>query len=505
MGLDALDGQTGNAINFFWGQSFAGSRGAFGYYRLGSNNFFPNLGSISQGDATVSNLGLFLQDAWTIGSRLTLHLGLRTENEDVPSLSPDPRVPETAIHFGFGDKLAPRVGFAWDATGDGKTKLYGSWGVFYDITKLGLSFSFGGLSAVAHWYTLDTADIGAIVDNPSCPPACPGSLIQSVDFVVPINDPDDNRIDPDLEQMRLQEAVLGVEREITPNLSVTARYVHKQVDRAVEDVGTLDAQQSEIYTIGNPGFGRAASFYPAGGTTPLPFPTALRDYDAFEFGLDKRLSGHWSARLSYTWSRLYGNYSGLAQSDEDGRVSPNVGRNFDYPLMSFDERGQPVYGVLATDRTHQVKANLLFDFRFGTSVGAAFFGASGLPRTRMATFIPGNNFAVMYQGRNSDGRLPFLSQLDLYLQHQLGLGKRIRLTLSANVINAFNQGAATNYYPWELFGGQAVDVDEAQFYATGVDTQALIAEQGLVRDARFLMDSAYQTPRSIRLGVKVGF
>ena len=48
-------------------------------------------------------------------------------------------------------------------------------------------------------------------------------------------------------------------------------------------------------------------------------------------------------------------------------------------------------------------------------------------------------------------------------------------------------------------------MDEAQFYATGVDTQALIAEQGLVRDARFLMDSGYQAPRTIRVGVKVGF
>ena len=111
----------------------------------------------------------------------------------------------------------------------------------------------------------------------------------------------------------------------------------------------------------------------------------------------------------------------------------------------------------------------------------------------------------MYQGRNSDGRLPFLSQLDLYLQHQLRLGERVRLTLSANVINALNQGAATNYYAKELFAGQVVEVDEVEFYATGVDTQALIAQQGLVRDARFLMDSGYQAPRSIRLGVKLGF
>ena len=96
----------------------------------------------------------------------------------MPSLARDPRIPETAIHFGFGDKLAPRAGFAWDATGDGKTKLYGSWGVFYDITKLQLSYGFGGVDWARHYYTLDTGDIGAIVDNPDCPPACPGRLIR---------------------------------------------------------------------------------------------------------------------------------------------------------------------------------------------------------------------------------------------------------------------------------------------------------------------------------------
>jgi hypothetical protein len=49
-----------------------------------------------------------------------------------------------------------------------------------------------------------------------------------------------------------------------------------------------------------------------------------------------------------------------------------------------------------------------------------------------------------------------------------------------------------------------VQVAETQFYQ-GIDAQALIAQQKLVRDARFLMDSGYQAPRSIRLGVRLGF
>ena len=45
---------------------------------------------------------------------------------------------------------------------------------------------------------------------------------------------------------------------------------------------------------------------------------------------------------------------------------------------------------------------------------------------------------------------------------------------------------------------------EPDFYR-GVDTEQLIEAQGLARDARFLMDSEYQAPRSVRLGVKIGF
>jgi hypothetical protein len=506
VGLDTLTGNTGNVIRIFWGQRFAGTSGPFGYYRVNSNTVLPNRGFITQGAAAVSNLGLFLQDAWSMGPRLTVNIGLRTENEDVPSLSPDPRVPATAIHFGFADKLAPRVGVAWDATGDGRTKVYGSWGVFYDITKLELAFGFGGINWVSYWYTLDSGDIGPIVDNPDCPPACPGRPIgDPVYLTPPLNDPAVDLIDPGIGQMRLQEAVLGIERELSPNLTVSGRYIHKQLDRVVEDIGALDPAHPEVFTIGNPGLGVASEFVPSGATIPVTYPKAARDYDAFEANVDKRLSQGWEARVSYTWSRLRGNYSGLADSDDATPVRPNVARSFDYPLMAFNERGEPVYGALATDRTHQLKANLLYDFSSATSIGARVVGVSGIPRSREAAFIPGRSYAVMYRGRNSDGRLPFLSQLDLYVQQRFSIGGRMRFTVSANIINVFNQSVATNYFPTELFAGQALQVDESDLYSTGIDTQALIAQQQLTRDARFLMTSGFQPPRAVRIAARLGF
>lgn len=505
--FDILIGDTGNRHQLFWDQSFVGQRGPFGYYNVWSNPAFSNRGFIIIGDSRITNLGLFVQDAWTINDRLTLNLGLRTENEKVPSFTRNPNGSETAIEWGLGDKLAPRLGFAWDATGDGRTKVYGSWGIFYDIMKLRMSVGLGSQFLTVYRYTLDSPDLSQIQDNPLCPPECPGRLIWESDvFTGALGDPDDSslRVDPGIDPMRLQEAVLGVERQITSYLTLSARYIHKQLDRAVSPMAF--GEGSDSYTlIGNPGFGMATSFVPQGGTTAQPFPRTRRDYDAVEIGLRRRMAHSWAGRLFYTWSRLRGNHSGLANADW-GQVAPNFDGSLFSPMTLYDETGEPSYGPLGTDRTHQIKAQLVYDFDLGTTVGASWFGSSGFPMTRIADFIaPGRPRAsVFYQRRGTDGRMPFTSRLDLQLQHRFRLSQRTQLTLTATVFNLFNEGQPTTVVPWELFAGQRIAVSEAEFYE-GVDTQSLIEEQGVVREPLFLMADNFQPPRTIRLAVRFSF
>jgi len=505
IGLDQLTGEQGNRLQIRWNQALSGQRGLYGYYQVRSNGVLPNNGFITQGDVSVTNLGLFVQDSWTIGRRLTLNLGLRTENEKVPTFVPDdPTVPEYAIEWGFGKKLAPRIGFAWDVQGDGRTKVYGSWGVFYDIFKLELPLgSFGGQKWLEYYYSLDSGDLSPIVDNQSCPPACPGRLLRGpIDFRhVSL----EGYVDPDLKPMQNQEFVIGGERELASNLSVSARWVHKWLVRAIDDTGSVDAEQNEIYTIANPSEGLTAVAYSfSDGSATVAMPQPKREYDGVELALNKRLSNNWSGRVSYLWSRLYGNYSGLSQTDENGRQSPNVGRLYDYPVMEFGQDGQPVYGLLATDRPHQIKAQFLYDFPFGLTAGLNWFGASGLPKSREMGFLPPNNFPVNYLGRNSDGRTPFFSQADLYAQYRLRLGARSAVTFSANVINLFDQDTAVNYYATENYGA-GVNGDQDAFYRGQISFQTAAQQQGVLTDARFLKDNGYQGVRSIRFGLKFSF
>ena len=172
---DVDKGGSANRVNLFWDAALGGQRGRYGYYRVWSNPLEPKRGQLTLGEVSDTTVGLFLQDAWTIANRLTVNAGLRTENETVPFYSTVGVAAVEPIHFSFGEKLAPRAGAAWDVAGDGRWKVHGSWGIFYDIFKLAMpQAAFGGLRFTIYSFKLETYDWPSLVSSPDCPPACPG-------------------------------------------------------------------------------------------------------------------------------------------------------------------------------------------------------------------------------------------------------------------------------------------------------------------------------------------
>jgi len=325
-----------------------------------------------------------------------------------------------------------------------------------------------------------------------------------------------------MEPMRSHEAAIGLEHQLNAVSSISMRYVHKQLDRGIEDTGAIDANtDDEPYIIGNPGEGPTKTFSLVGGrdvyagsTGAYANPKPKRNYDGVEFAFDKRFAKRWSMHTSYLWSRDYGNYPGLAESDEAtgtaGRVDPNVGRQFDYPIEQFGGDGKPLYGVLPTDRTHQLKASFIYQLPFGTSVGFNEYVASGIPISRAIAVIAGHNYPLYYEGRNSDGRTPTFSQSDLYVQHEFKLPGGKSFQVNANVLNLFDQRIVTNKFNNVRRAGTVINIDEAAFYAGNVNVQALIDAaafpNGLMRiDPRFLLASDFQLPLVARLGVKFLF
>ena len=450
----------GGYTEIFWDRSFTfggvtTGRGLYGYYAVNDREITNKAGSDIH--------SLFVQDQWTVGSRLTLNLGLRTEHEAVPTFRPD--IAKNAFEFGFGEKLAPRLGAAYDLHGNGQSKVFGSWGRYYDWTKYQLPRgSFGAETWCIYYRGLDTLDLASL--NTSNLPGRdlwvnPGSCR---DRRVPSFQ---NEIDPEIRPMSQDSLSLGFEHQLNRDSVFTLHYIHNELRDTIEDIGFLNAQGDEGYLIGNPGRGSTSVQFPTGATPPgQPTPTAQRQYDALEVGFNRRLADSWFFSANYTLSRLYGNYSGIGSSDEIttpttgqtsataqqqngsiARPGSNVSRAWDLDELLYDSHGNQVLGRLATDRPHVVKLYGSYQAPFGTQIGAFFYGGSGTP---MTTYVMSTNttggVGSMVEGRGDMGRTPVLTRTDLLLSHELGALGAKRLRLEMNVLNLFNQRTARHIY-----------------------------------------------------------
>lgn len=462
-----INSQPQGLVVLQWGRSASGQIGTYGTYYL---QHFETVGQVSS-----NNHSIFMQDGWTVGKGLTLNLGLRFDSEKLPSYAAG--LP--GIEFPFTDKIAPRVGAAWDVLQNGKWKIYGSWGWFYDIMKYELPRgSFGGDYWHNCYYTLNDPDYTKIVPTPDsngrfCPVsgggsgALTGTLITNTDFRHPSNDPADNTIDPNLKPMRQAEYVMGSDYSINDRLGLEIRYARKRLHRTIEDVGNFvvdsSGNEQEIYIIGNPGEGVLK--LPAGCATCQVSPKAVRNYDGLEVRLTKRASKNWFGTVSYTYSRLYGNYTGLTSTDESGRGSPNVNRFFDLPFMGFTATGAYEHGPLATDRPHTFKAFGYYNLRWlgmETMIGATQQAYSGTPLTTWVPlvstdtswqpaiqrgvwqdFTQDRTTGIVTAGEVKNGlRTQMFAQTDLVLTHEIKVSKtneNLRLGFEFNALNLFDE------------------------------------------------------------------
>jgi hypothetical protein len=455
----------GGYVDLVFGSSFTfggvtTGTGTYGYYGVNDRRITNKAGSDIQ--------SLYVQDQWMLGDHLTLNLGIRTEDETIPDFRPEANG-ASAIKFSMADKLAPRLGAAYDVKGDGRMKIFGSWGLYYDWTKYELPRgSFGAETWCTFYRGLDTLDFGSLnlsnmpgQDLWVTPGTCRDRRFQA-------------SVDPDIKPMKQASVSGGVEYQLGRHGVLTAHYIHNDLLETIEDIGFLTPQGDEGYVIGNPGRGLSSIQFPSGGTPPgFETPRPKRQYDALELGYNKRFADHWFFSANYTLSRLYGNYAGLASSDEIttpttggssataqqqagsiARPGGNTNRAFDLDELFWDSHGNlGLNGRLATDRPHVVKLYGAYDFKFGTQVGAFFYGGSGTP---VYTYVTSTNSADLFvEGRNgfyenggvTDGkRTPNLYRTDLLLSHELGLAGQKRLRFELNVLNVFNQQTARHIF-----------------------------------------------------------
>jgi hypothetical protein len=465
------------------------------------------------GTTTSTTIGGFVQDSWQVMDLFTLQGGVRYDTQTIWGL-------DGQVGLNLPKQWSPRIGLIYDFTKQGRSKLFASYARYYENVPLDMA----DLSFPQQQILTST------VKSPPCNPLDATSL--ATDCVndankVPFSSSNPeapatiysaaggDRVlaDPGIQPQSTDELNLGAEYEVLlGRLGVS--YVRRRLNNVIEDMSRDDGK---TFFLGNPGKGLSSDF-----------PLATRDYDAVSFYYSKSFTNLWLAQASYTWSRLYGNYSGLFRADSN-QLEPNVTVDFDLPALTENRTGH-----LPGDVTHSFKAFVARDIPVGArsvfTVGLGYRARSGTPWNYLGiNSFRTSGFETFLLPRGSGGRLPWVHNVDLQLAYGLKVTKtqELRFTLAAfNVFNfqqitAIEQGFARTQVTPIFSGGskegveacrepgntacQVLRTNGTRLNQTSAGAELLPTDLVADFNPNFGKPTAYQSPFSARLGVTYNF
>jgi outer membrane receptor protein involved in Fe transport len=433
-------------------------------------------------ETTQQYWSVFLQDTWQIGERLTLRPGVRVDNQKLKGsekfpvcLSNQQFVGDTAgggdpiaCEYTFGPLWAPRVGATYDLFGNGKTKLFASWGRFY--VKIPNDMAARALSADAGVTVADYYDAGLTR------PVQNGTLALGTTNHLTYAGLHPATIAENVKSTYSDEFVGGFEWEAAPRLNVGVRYVNRRIPVVMEDFAP---SQVILYTYGIPPSieyiinnitAQTPTVNPADFGLPFEqarFEDPSHKYQAIEVTLNKSFSDNWSVIASYRWSQLKGNYEGFFRSD-NGQADPGITSLFDFPTddpsytrdgAAFGFRGDIRYqgttlgeGLLPNNRAHQLK--LYANRTFGNlNAGIAVNVGSGRSLTALAAnpgYQNSGEIPETLRGEGFETTDGFLKStdteayVDAHLDYTIKLGTQ-RVILVADAFNVFNTQKPLDY------------------------------------------------------------
>ncbi len=404
---------------------------------------------------------LFVQDDYRIRQDLTLNLGLRYEQQTFTDSRKD---------------FAPRVGFAYNWRGDGKTVIRGGFGIYYSqiVDNSEANYALTGPTGVFN-YTAGPGQVGfpsSVADAPL--PAFPAGAVAPVRslYIRPGMASYYDQFFPTDTLIGYQSQLLnpyseqwtfGVEHQIAPAWVLSVDYVGSHTLKINRP---LDVDPPSPFVRTQPGEIRSAQaanctrpywiwWYAQNGTTcnpkaatnPQP-PYALIQsdvndgfayYDALDVNLSHRFSRRLSMLLSYTWSHAIDNVDPDIPSQNPN--DPNFTDNIEKGNAIFDQHQRFVLSGLYT---------LPLKINFG---GVATLG-SGLPyNITTGTTNSGDSGATtdrpvidgVVVGRNA-GRGRPIYDVAPFLEREFVLGsERLRLNLRVEAFNVFNHANFVGY------------------------------------------------------------
>ncbi len=285
---------------------------------------------------TIRQESAYAQDDWKVNSRLTLNLGLRYDIFGSPTskynhmVNFDPAA-DTLIYSGVNGvpsdvdvrtpyhNVQPRIGFAFDPTGSGKTVVRGGFGITYFPLPISGSQELGNNVpyTVAQSYSPPTYPLGTqmasipTIADPFGPPFSPQPFTTAqLNAANPaINAESFANQTPYMESYNLD-----VQHQLTPTLLFQIAYA-----------GSRGIHLTEAYNINEvePGPGSLASrrlIQPLSNVATIDyyFPGNMSNYNSLQVKLQKNVSHGLQFLLSYTYSKSL-DYAG-SQANGGGKV-----------------------------------------------------------------------------------------------------------------------------------------------------------------------------------------
>jgi hypothetical protein len=371
------------------------------------DQFFQDVPSVEAGNISFTlifasksarmlfhNLGIFAQDTWRVGPRLTLTYGLRWDVDFAPSTTNGPSLlavtgfsktnfsnlalapPGTPPFKTSYNSVAPRIGVAYQLSRgqDWQSVLRGGFGVFYDLatSEVGnfispFSYPFGATS-----FTFGgTFPFSSQAASP--PPITVASLSSGVLFAS----------DPNLKEPYTLQWNLALEQALGQSQAITVSYIGSVGRRLLA---------SEAIIAPNPNFGEALVLGNAGSS----------DYNALQVQFQRRLSRGLQALISYTWSHSidtgsFGAYvngpldnltSNRGSSDFDIRHAFSAGLTYDVPTPKTNPFINAVLHGWSVQSIIQARSAPPVDVFYSPSTFSELLGENA-PRMIRPDLIPG--------------------------------------------------------------------------------------------------------------------
>lgn len=457
-----------------------GSTGNFGFVDPTTCNAWQKAAVASQSPRT-GNLAVFAQDSWRVAGNLTVNAGIRYEEQRLYGSAGNATLT-------LKNEWSPRIGAVWDPLRNGSSKVFASYGRYYQVIPQDIQVRTLGneINVFAYNYTPNRSDPVA------AQPLASFAYIGIGDYVP-----------PGLKGMYQDEVIAGAEYEFARNWSIGVKGIYRALGRVLEDrcdlydprvqieglvpPGTIascvliNVGEGPLGQIPDPANPDCFSDYPK-DTQPLPCKSvkARRYFRGLQLDLHHRFSDRYYVQASYLYSKLEGNYDGLTNESLKELV-PGENHDFDYIDVVPNS-----YGRLSNDRTHQFKLSGTYAFPFGLQAGINSFVFSGAPLSILGYARQG--YALYLEPRGTYGQLPWAYDVDLHLEYPLRFGA----VSVVPIVDVFN---LTNVQ-------QVTAVDETYNSLKKGNQNPPYTNP---TNPTFGLATAWQSPRLIRVGARISF